>query len=682
MTNIQSLTDERRIKLLPPELCNQIAAGEVVERPASVLKELVENSLDAGATDITVRIEDGGQTLISVRDNGRGIPAKDLELALTRHATSKVASFEELLHVTSYGFRGEALPSIASVAEVRLESAFEKDEGAFIEVHHGKTVASGPSPILAGTLVEVRGLFANVPARLKFLKSPATEARRCQDTLMRLALARPGVTFRLYLGSREAFILYDHMDLRARLEALWPPQVVEHLFALSGERNGITVSGLASLPQSVQAKSDRMLFYVNSRAVNDRLLAAALREAYKGRLISREYPQAVIFITMPAEELDVNVHPAKTEVRFRDERSVFSALMHVVNTALGDNEPGSFGKPFDGAFGSADGQTKDRQGEPAPPASTPLPLPDVPGHTPRPKGFWGSMDRPRIMERPEKTGACDDDISSDAPPTEGGFALSGPSSGGFTTAEARERSGSYYSFDAGGRPTPDTSSGQEATPRFTDATEVFSALEREETDKTAQPEAGQVFSGGYPVTVGSLTCLGQVAKTYLILLEGDNMLLLDQHAAHERVRLHQIEKEAGSGQSQLLMLPVELALHPAEGRRLQERFQELAQLGFTLETAGADSLRVLGLPPLLEREQALAFLRDVLADRTDGLDSLLHLMACRSAIKAGQILTADEAAGLLSQWMNTPDCRYCPHGRPVVLAFSPSDMEKLFKRKA
>ena len=679
MQKMNAFRKYRPIGLLPSALRNQIAAGEVVERPASVLKELVENSLDAGATDISVTLEDGGQTLLAVRDNGHGLPAAELELAVTRHATSKLASFAELLTVASYGFRGEALPSIASVADLLLESVFTGDrtegavpdaesEAAFIRVRHGEIIASGPSSLPAGTLVTVRELFANVPARLKFLKSPATEIKRCQETLIRLALARPDVSFSLSVGDgsgkgRELLRLGAGLSLLERVTRIWPEQVAQGLIPFDGERHGIRAHGLASLPRFAQARGDRLFLYVNGRPVNDRLLLRALREAYKGRLTSREYPQVALFLEISPHEVDVNVHPAKSEVRFRDERAVFSAVMKSLESALTGHDP-----LF--AQGGTDGQDESGTGAIFPPlhqgwlpssgaalsADAPPAEPDTGllpggvsagGHVPRPDmrpdGFWGSLDRPRLVDPPARSGT--EPLDEDATEfSENPYA--GPA---FTMRETADP----YRADAPSATAP---------PVFADSVH-------------ASPD-----DGGYPVRVGSLLCLGQMADTYLILLRGDTLLLLDQHAAHERVLLHGLEQQTGAAQCQLLALPADLPLHPAEAARLQEMFPRLTRLGYSLE-AGARGVSVRGVPPLLGRAQGISLLRDILADRTDGMDDLLHLMACRSAIKAGQRLTGDEAAGLLSRWLATPERSFCPHGRPTVLSFGPADLEKMFKRR-
>ncbi|NLY42303.1 MAG: DNA mismatch repair endonuclease MutL [Desulfovibrionales bacterium] len=325
------------IRSLPIDLQNQIAAGEVVERPASVLKELVENALDAQATRIRVHIRDGGQSFIKVSDNGYGIAEDQLALALTRHATSKISSLNDLTTIHSFGFRGEALPSIASVSRFSLASALADGEGMAVESVFGTLSQPMPASLPQGTDIEVRDLFANVPARLKFLKQPATEARKCSDVLMRMALAHPHLDVELLMGERSVFHFLAGQSLAQRLGAVWPPQLLHDLAEVNFSQDQLTVTGLAGAPALAQARADRIYMYVNKRPVQDKTMLSAVREAYRGRILGKEYPQAVIFLELPPEDVDVNVHPAKTEVRFQDEGSIFQAVRRAIIMALDRN---------------------------------------------------------------------------------------------------------------------------------------------------------------------------------------------------------------------------------------------------------------------------------------------------------------------------------------------------------
>ncbi|WP_296305565.1 DNA mismatch repair endonuclease MutL [uncultured Desulfovibrio sp.] len=674
------------IRLLPPELRNQIAAGEVVERPASVVKELVENSLDAGATHIDVCLENGGQSLVRVQDDGRGIAADELELAVTRHATSKIASMDDLEHVLSYGFRGEALPSIASVSRFSMTSA-HADAGEApacrVQVEHGRLVAVEPAALHRGTLVEVRDLFVNVPARLKFLKSPATELKRAQDWLTRLALARTDVGFRLRAGERTVLDFLPGETLMQRLAKLWPALIVEALRPFDEERHGIRVHGLAAAPGVSQARGDRMLLYVNQRAVTDKRLLAALREAYKGRLTSREYPQVVLFVEIDPTEVDVNVHPAKSEVRFRDESAVFSAVLHAVQSALTDD----LEKVLDAAGARLSGQRQE-----------PYTLAAAQATAPRPRGFWGTLDTPPLLRRrPEEADGLPEAESpwrvTPVPPR-GGLREDAAPLSSVPSSSPSSRYGEAVPHARGGAPASDRAAAvvpSDPAMSFPDVPAPASPADapwggtvKEAAAGDGIPEAmaaEEAAGQREPLRVGDLAYLGQVADTYLLLRDAEGaLLLLDQHAAHERVLYARLEQGAFSGAGQCLALPLELPLQPVEEERLFALRPRLQRMGFTLETSPG-RLTARGIPPHLSRAEARDFLREALAGRKDDTTAMFISLSCKSAIKAGQRLTDDEAVGLVRQWLQTQQREYCPHGRPAVLRWDAGALERLFKRK-
>ena len=671
-----------RIVLLPPELCNQIAAGEVVERPASVVKELVENSLDALSTFIEVRLENGGQGLIRVQDNGTGMAREDLELALTRHATSKIRTVEDLENINSYGFRGEALPSVASVSRCTLTSVPQgSDEAWTCRVTFGRLEGMEPSSLHRGTIVEVRDLFANVPARLKFLRGIPTEVKHCQDWLSRLALTRADVTFRLESEGRELVHFKSGQDVFDRLQFMWPKLVTENLVSLDRVAYGMRVHGFVSRPGVSQPKSNRILIFVNGRSVSDKKIFAAIREAYKGKITSRDHPQAVLFLELDPHEVDVNVHPAKSEVRFRDEKSVFRAILAAVGqtleragsantpvteTIFQDSEDAGPGQevqkaPFsaDSGIHEASSRQEDRNDN----------CPDAPLARPfvsRPVGFWGKADeelnpgmtigRSREQETDIEWFVPEEDCAAQANASQGNVARDADSfrvAKAFPEEPAKEDAARYEPLSFTSRPLP------------------------AEEEKIGPCEDEDFASG----TIRGVTYLGQVAETYLVLRDAAGaLLLLDQHAAHERVLYARIRARGYCGEGQGLAVPLELSLHASESQRFFEVAQRLAELGFAARMSGM-TLIVRAIPALLQRSEAMQFLREVLAGTREEMDARFASMACKSAIKAGDTLARDEALSLLRQWLATPDREYCPHGRPIVLRWDKAELERLFKRR-
>lgn len=641
-----------RIQVLPSELCNQIAAGEVVERPASVVKELVENSLDAWATRVDVQLENGGQGLIRVQDNGSGVLPDELSLAVLRHATSKIRKVTDLDSIHSYGFRGEALPSIASVSDFSMASAVRGENGSVvssvIRVSFGERSGVEPSSLHQGTMVEVRDLFSNVPARLKFLKSPATEVKRCLEWLERQALARTDVAFSLMSDGRTLLQCLPGETLAARLARMWPPQVVEALAPFDAERCGVRVHGLAARPDVSQPHGSRILIFVNGRSVTDKRVYGAVRQAYEGRITSRDYPQAVVFVELDPAEVDVNVHPAKSEVRFRDESAVYAAVLTAVRSSL--QTPSG---ELDAGCGVKDGASP----EAAPPSAGKKEEASPVLAESRPMGFWGAADSPLRRPLPaEKESEGDGEWTVARPhpmPDSRGMTQPAP----FPEPGLRE-------------PAP---SGEDA-PSF---------REEEKTEPRPTPPVPENLLREVPEPAPSrgLEYLGQVAGTYLVFRDAsDALVILDQHAVHERILFSRFSEKGWHGASQGLTLPLVLELHPAEAGRWRDVKEMLEGLGYRGTLCGG-TLTVDGIPALLDRAGAQDFLRECLAGLKDDFRARFATMACRSAIKGGQRLTRDEAMNLVSQWLATPDRDYCPHGRPTVLRRDAAALEKLFKRR-
>lgn len=661
-----------KIQLLAPELQNQIAAGEVVERPSSAVKELVENSLDAGATQIDVCLDEGGLGLISVADNGRGIAKSELELAVTRHATSKLKSYEDLLRIASLGFRGEALPSIASVSQFKLISAYapaqeQAGSASFIKLEHGKVQDQGIAALAQGTVVEVRELFANVPARLKFLKTPATELKRCQEIVSRLALAWLDVAFSLCSGGKELLNFPPHQKLLDRLSLLWPSSITEQMQSFELCHDGLCAHGLAASPDVAQARADRMIFYVNGRPVQDRMLMAAVRDAYKGSLLGREYPQIILFLELPAEEVDVNVHPSKIEVRFRDERSIFSLVRRAVNSALQKFDPlAEFSTTYNNSsnaplpWGNSPKaeqsnlmQDYNSEFEATPPA--------------RPVGFWGKADNERIM--PERTQDTASYFFPESQPWDTEQYIEDKS----TLPEAVNPA-SQIDF------TPFASVSPEDA-LVASSAYVKAAAYPEMESFVADPAPPTAYPAGHP-RFGEFEYLGQIDLCYLLIRHKEELIILDQHAAHEAILHHRLKQGAMCGQTQFMAIPICISLHPSELDSFESIKSELAELGYELELAPEDSsLYLKGIPAIFNAGQAKELVVKALGGQEGNLHDLWAMMACKSAIKANCPLTPDEAIELVKLWVNNPEARFCPHGRPTSIRLGAIELEKIFKRR-
>jgi DNA mismatch repair protein MutL len=569
------------IRILSEKVASQIAAGEVIERPACVVRELGDNSIDAGAKKIVIRIEKGGKRLIRVTDDGAGMNRDDLLLSIERHATSKISSVSDLFSIKTLGFRGEALPSMASVSRMEITSRpVDQLIGCRMKIAGGKLKSLDETGAPAGTTVSVGDLFFNVPARKKFLRAISTETDHVVDTLSRLALPHTDIDFRLDDGEKMVLNLPSSETLSNRLAALLGGQVAAAMVEGEGEFGNTRIRVYLASPDASRSKGDRVFVYVNKRSIRDRMLTRAVIEGYGQRLMKGRYPQAVIFIEMDPSLLDVNVHPAKQEVRFHESRIVYQSLSSMVERLLLRH----FSSPFDGGFGHRMGAETPMSGEPM---------------TAEPVGTYSPVDRQEGM---------------------------------FPTAGTQE------AFPLKHHP----------------------------------------------------HILGQLNNTYIVCQDRDGLLLIDQHAAHERIVYERLKKSyaAAEIQGQSFLIPARMELSVKEGRLIQKKLDRLAALGLEIEPFGGATFLLRSYPSVLVDVRWEAFLSELLPvlEEESGLsteqwlDRMWTLMACHGAIRAGQRLSQSEMESLLDQLEKTDLPTNCPHGRPVSHKFTFYELEKLFKR--
>ena len=609
-----------RIRVLPPQLVNRIAAGECVERPASVVKELVENALDAGATQVQIEVHDGGRELISVRDDGCGMSPDDLRLCVQPHATSKIAADDDLFNIRTLGFRGEALPSIGSVSRLRLTSRPREAELAYsIELDGG--VLSGPTPGNAppGTTVEVRDLFHCVPARRKFLRTTQTEMGQITEQLARLALPQPGVAFALRHGKRVVHGLAATAGLRQRIADLYGEELAEVLLEISREGGGVRVEGLVAPPAESRGASKWEYVFVNGRFVRDRFVGHAVREAYRSLIDPSRYPVVFLFISIDPGHVDVNVHPTKIEVRWRDSNYIHGQVL----AALRDKF-----------------------------LSTRL---DAPLRPPAEHDAYRERVRAAMVDF--FTGRRSDEAQ-----------------------EARRHEG--------GR-------SDEVTQLRSDqlgenAIGAFTSSLRHSAAPSLSPGAASLRHGVTPSLPPARAI--QLHNTYLVVETDDGLMIIDQHALHERVLYEDLRRRIAERplESQRLLLP-EVVRVPADRiEALETHADTLARLGLDLTATGPNSVALHAFPSLLDRVDRAAFVRDLLDLLSErgarpAADTLLHelldMMACKAAVKAGDPLTADEIAALLASRESAERSSNCPHGRPTTLRMTLRELERQFKRR-
>lgn len=603
-----------RIRLLPETLVNQIAAGEVIERPAAVVKELVENALDAGATEIFVTLREGGQSLIVVADNGRGMTPDELPLALQRHATSKLPD-DDLTAIRSLGFRGEALPSIGAVARLSISSRpAPAAEGARVSVEGGAMYPVLPAAMAPGTRVEVRDLFYATPARLKFLKTPRAESDQARETLERLALSRPDVQFNLIEEGRRPLRLEAEggapdVMLQRRLAAVLSEDFMASAVPVALERGSTTINGFIGLPTFNRPTTAMQYLFVNGRPVRDRLLLAALRGGYGDLLPSGRHAALALFITLPQAEVDVNVHPAKAEVRFRDATAMRSLLVAAIRQTLqtgGHYAAPALAQHAMAAFDTGTGYAR------------------------------ASGMREHLL------------------PTGGGYRPA------YNAGQANLAQHGFVAMPAARAAPP-----------------------------LANIENAQHYRLG--------AALAQVHGNYIVAQTTDGLVLVDQHAAHERIVYERMKAALnlnGEGsrpiERQILLLPEIVELGEVAAGRLLEQAEDFAALGLALEPFGAGTVLVREVPGLLGQTDIAALVRDLAEDLAeheqsrglrDRLEHICATMACHGSVRSGRTLTVPEMNTLLRQMEQTPNSGQCNHGRPTYITLQLSDLEKLFERR-
>jgi DNA mismatch repair protein MutL len=640
------------INQLPPSVINQIASGEVVERPASVVKELLENAIDAGATRIDVTVERGGKDLIRVADNGSGIGPDDLPLAFLPHATSKLTSTEDLARIRTLGFRGEALAAIAEVSRVRCASRqADSDEGYELAIDAGVAAPVVPTGCPVGTVVEVRNLFYNTPVRRAYLKSDSTEAGHVLETFERIALAHPTVHLTFRSGGKLVHELLPVTGVRERVSVFLGRELAESLLWVESRVGATHLWGYVAHPSQSRSSPKSQYLYVASRFVRDRSLGHALAEAYRGLLMVGRYPIAFLHLEIPPDEVDVNVHPTKIEVRFRDSQRIYSQLLASVRQT----------------FLSSDLHSRLQAAEafPEPPATGP--------------------------SSPTGAGAP----QHSAAPTERRAEISSwfqPGSPSTPAPDFRAYPNPGY---AGGKPATDWSVTLTSPPQSAQNT-LFDEFAPSTPSGASTPEPESVPLAGAapsPIPLNGLGVLKaiQVHDSYLIAETDDGMMVIDQHALHERILYEELRNrvEQGRVESQGLLVPEPVHLSPAEAAAVLEHAETLGRLGLGLEPFGGDTILVTSLPAMLRDVVPDRLVRDLaehlrtkaLPPTRDGLlADLLHMIACKAAVKAGQKLSAEEVAALLERRQLVTDSHHCPHGRPTALIFTKSELEKQFGR--
>ena len=652
-----------RIQQLDASVVNKIAAGEVVERPANAVKELLENSIDALATRVEIEVGQGGTELIRILDNGEGIHADDLLLAVAPHATSKIQSADDLFHVRTMGFRGEALASIAEVSRFRIRSRREdSDTGNELAIEFGTMGAVQPCGCAQGTLVEIRQLFANTPVRRKFLKTVSTEFGHISEQFTRVALSHPRLHLVLKHNDKVIYELPATDRLIERLSLFFGADLAEQLIWVESQSDETRMWGYVAHPDQSKSTRKGQYFFLNGRCIQDRSLQHALTESYRGLLMTGRQPIAVLFIEIPVDRVDVNVHPTKSEVRFRDSQQLYRQLLAMIRTKFLSMELTS-----ELRVPTQDTARTQMGRRPGMPQGGQVQLQPW---SPQGSAFGaGVSTAPRGMEPPSGTPA--DFLFPAGSRPEPEF----PSTVFPTAGVSRDRA--CAAAVPGGLP-EETSS---AAPTITE--DIAAGI-----DEPSGQSSSEETAAWPPVAP---TRAMQVHDSYIVVETDEGLALIDQHALHERILYEQLRSRvlAGTLESQRLLVPLSIELSPQDTAILLEQSELLSELGFGIEEFGTNTVLLNRYPALLAKADLTQLARD-LSERLGGveekptrrdlLDDVLHMMACKAAIKAGHRLTAEEIESLLAQRHLIDDAHHCPHGRPTALVLSQAELDRQFGR--
>ena len=653
-----------KILQLSPQMANLIAAGEVVERPASVAKELIENSIDAGAKQITVELQNGGMTLLRVADDGCGIAAEDAPTAFLRHATSKLRTKEDLAAIGTLGFRGEALAATAAVSRVDLLTRTEEAPlGVHLRLEGGRLLEQEEAGCPVGTTVIVRDLFFNTPARMKFMKRDSVEASAVVSAVQKQALAHPEISFRVIKDGQTQLHTPGDGDLRAAIYAVLGRQTAAELVEVHSSWESIALDGFVSRPTATRGTRNYQLFYVNRRHIKSRLLTAALEEAYRNQLMAGRFPLCVLNLTIPNASVDVNVHPAKTEVKFLREKDVFDALHYGVLGALNQTP--------------AQVEMKLPERKPLPPVSgKPYAPPREKQAAPKPKqDFYRTMTAEEYraftglleaLPKVEPSEAAVEQLLAPLPLRETVEPLQLPCRDGYQPSASPAQ--------------PKDPCRDGSQPSASPAQPEFSCRDGSQPSAPVQEEM--------PLPTQDFRVVGEVLQTYVVVEQGDEVVFIDKHAAHERIGFERLKQQGVQVMGQLLLAPEPCALDREEAALLAQNRELLLSLGYDLDSLGDGTLLLRQIPADVELPDAVSCLSEIAGHLQNGRldtpealrDEALHSIACKAAIKAGSVTSPLERERLAREVLSRGDLKYCPHGRPICVILSRRQLEKQFKR--